>query len=261
MAAKEILMEIPVNRAFFYQVCLESTLKEHERFNIGTYKEKQLHRILKRYFEPDPTYHEVSYAGYIADIKRERNVTEIETSGFSGLGDKLNAFLPECRVNLVYPVPYIRYISWIDPESGDISKKRRSPGKRSVYDALFEMIRIRPYIAHPNLCVTAALLEVEEYRMLNGWSRDRKKGSERYERIPTDICKIVAFQTNRDFADSIPQECRGEFTVAEFSAAARVTARTAQAVVRVYEERGIVRRTGKRGRAYLYAADSSLFEE
>lgn len=247
-------MKVEVNRALFYKICYDSTVKEHERFNIGTYKEKQLHIILKHYFEPDNDYHEVPYQGFIADIKRDSRITEIETSGFSGLGDKLDAFLTECSVNLVYPIPHIRYIAWIDPQTGNISPKRRSPKKRGVYDALFEMIRIRRHICDPNLTVTAVLLNVDEYRMLNGWSRDRKKGSARYERIPTDICEIVEFKTNADYAEYIPEGCHEEFTLAEFAKAAGITSRTAQAVVKIFESRGIVQRTGKRGRAYLYAS-------
>jgi len=245
-------MKTDINRALFFKVCYDSTVKKHERFNIGTYKEKQLHIILKHYFEPDSNYHEVPYQGFIADIKRENRITEIETSGFSGLSEKLDAFLPECSVNLVYPIPHIRYIAWIDPVSGDISQKRRSPKKPGVYEALFEMVRIRRHIPNPNLTVTAMLLNVDEYRMLDGWSRDRKKGSNRYERIPTDICEIFEFKTDADYLSCIPETCGDAFTVPEFSKEAHITARTAYAVIRVFEERGIVERNGKKGRANLY---------
>ncbi|MBE6599564.1 MAG: hypothetical protein E7638_08995 [Ruminococcaceae bacterium] len=254
-------MKIPVNRALFYKICCDSTLETHQRFNIGTYKEKKLHIIMKRYFEPDLDYHEVPFEGFIADIKRGDSITEIETSGFSGLGAKLEAYLPTCRVNLVYPIPHIKYVSWIEPETGNISGKRRSPKKKGVYDALFEMVRILPHVSNPNLTVTAVLLNVDDYRMLDGWSRDRKKGSHRYERIPTDICEIVEFKTNADFAEYIPHELPEEFTTAEFAKACGVGVRYMYGIIKVLESRGLIRQMGKRGRAKFYSRVCAEHEE
>ena len=59
-----------INRARFYTVVYNTTFDEHDRFNIGTYKEKKLHIILKRYFESDPAFHEIPTNGFIADIRR-----------------------------------------------------------------------------------------------------------------------------------------------------------------------------------------------
>ena len=86
------MMEI--NRARFYNIIYNSTLEGHERYNIGTYKEKKLHIILKKYFEENPEFHEIKVNGFIADICRDGIITEIETSGFSGLGPQLAASLP-----------------------------------------------------------------------------------------------------------------------------------------------------------------------
>lgn len=71
-----------LNKARFYDIVCSSVKAEHERYNIGTYKEKELHIILKKYFEPDSTYHEIKTNGFIADINRDGVITEIETSGF-----------------------------------------------------------------------------------------------------------------------------------------------------------------------------------
>ncbi len=166
-----------LNKARFYNIIYSTTLSEHERYNIGTYKEKKLHIILKKYFESDSAYHEIQTNGFIADIRRDDRIIEIETSGFSGLKPKLEAYLPEYYVTLVYPLAAKRYISWIDPETQEISPRRLSPKKANVYDAVFELVRILPYVNDEKLCIAAPLLEVDEYRMLDGWSRDRKKGS------------------------------------------------------------------------------------
>ncbi len=245
-------MKLEINHPLFYGLCCDTAVKEHERYNIGTYKEKKLHIILKHYFEPDNDYHEVPFNGFIADIKRGDAITEIETYGFTGLADKLSAYLPTCKVNLVYPIPHIKYVAWIDPKTGDISQKRRSPKKHGVYDAIFEMVRILRYAADPNLTVTAVLLEVDEYRLLDGWSRDKKHGSHRAERMPTEICEIVEFKTNADYAAYLPDALGATFTASEFAKEAGIARRDAYGVLKVFEARGLIARAGKRGRSNLY---------
>ena len=208
---------------------------------------------MKRYFEEDPAYHELPINGYIADICRDGVITEIETSGFSGLKPKLEAYLPEYRVRLVYPVAQVKYLSWINPENGEITARKKSPKKGNPYDALFEMVRILPYVRNKNLTVLVPLLEIDEYRLLNGWSKDKKKGSERYERIPANLFRIEEFTSDADYIKYIPESCVSDFTLADFSKAAHVTARDAGGILRVYMERGLLERTGKKGNSYLYA--------
>lgn len=241
------------NKALFYKIVYDTTLDTHQRYNIGTYKEKKLHIMLKRYFEEDPSYHEIPINGYIADICRDGVITEIETSGFSGLKPKLAAYLPEYKVRLVFPLAYAKYLSWIDPESGEISSRKKSPKKANAYTALFEMVRILPYVKNENLTILAPMLEIDEYRLLNGWSYDKKKGSNRYERIPTDLFEIIEFSSDADFIKYIPESCVTDFTLADFTKAAHIPSKEANGVVHVLMERGLLARTGKKGNSYLYA--------
>jgi len=242
-----------VNKARFYNIVYETTLDDHQRYNIGTYKEKKLHIMLKRYFEEDPKYHEIPVNGYIADICRDGVITEIETSGFTGLKPKLEAYLSEYKVQLVYPLAFAKYVSWIDPSSGEITSRKRSPKKASVYDGLFEMVRILPYINHKNLTVLMPFLEIDEYRLLDGWSRDKKRGSHRYERIPTDLFRIEEFSADVDYIRCIPESCEDFFTLTEFAKEAHIGGRDANGIVKVLMARGLLERVGKRGRSYLYA--------
>jgi len=254
-------MNMEINKARFYTVTYEMTTAEHERFNIGTYKEKKLHRILKLYFEEDPAFHEIPYAGFIADIKRENQIIEIETSGFTGLREKLNAYLPECRVLLVYPIASCRTVSWIDPESGEISPKRKSPKKENVYDLLFECIYIADYLSSPNLTVAGVCMEMQEYRMLDGWSRDKKRGSHRYERIPTDLYDIITLSGREDYEALLPEECQKDFTMAQFCRAIGRNQYTGRAIMKILIKLGIVVQKGKIGRCLSYSRASLLPEE
>lgn len=42
---------------------------------------------------------------------------------------KLDAFLKIYPVTIVYPIPHVKWLSWIDEESGEMSPKRKSPKK------------------------------------------------------------------------------------------------------------------------------------
>lgn len=241
-----------INKARFYQIVYDHTFSAHERFNIGTYKEKKLHLILKDYFETDSACHEIPVNGYIADICRGKTITEIQTGGFSGLGPKLSAYLPDYTVRLVYPLAVHKTVSWIDPETSEILPRHNSPLHATVYDAIFELCRLLPYVNDPHLTVLAVLLDIDEYRLLDGWSRDRKRGSHRYERVPSELHGITELTTAEDFAAWIPENCPTSFTTADFAKGAKIDGRTAGGVVKVFETKGIIRKAGKRGRANLF---------
>ena len=70
----------------------EACLAEHRAEGIGTYKERSQHYILKNYFEPDADLHEIPVCGFVADIKRDREIIEIQTSGFGAMRRSREAF-------------------------------------------------------------------------------------------------------------------------------------------------------------------------
>ena len=190
--------------------------------------------------------------GFVADIRRGDEITEIETSGFSGLGPKLAAYLPEYRVTLVRPLAGKKRIFWIDPETREISGPNRSPKKEGVYDLLSEMVRILPFAAEKNLTVLGPVLEVDEYRTADGWGRDGKRGSHRFERIPVELTDMIALSSDADYRSRIPDALGESFRVRDFASEARIGADMARAVLKVMEARGVVKRIGKDGRSILF---------
>ena len=162
--------------------------------SIGTYKEKTLHAILKDYYAPDKSMQEISVDGYVADIYTGQEIIEIQTANFNKMRAKLNCFLPNYPVTVVYPIARIKYLSWIDEATGECSKPRKSPVKGSVYRAFVELYKIKSILSQENLCLCFPLLEVEEYRLLNGWSQDKKKGSCRYDRIPRALLDEIRLE-------------------------------------------------------------------
>lgn len=81
---------------------------ERERYGIGTLKEKTLHAILKDYYAPDKDMQEIPIDGYVADIYTGTEIIEIQTAQFNRMRNKLDCFLPNYPVTIVYPVPQIK---------------------------------------------------------------------------------------------------------------------------------------------------------
>ncbi len=227
---------------------------DRQRLGIGTLAEKSLHAILKNYYEPDEDRQEIPIENYVADIFADGEIIEIQTRQFDKMRGKLAAFLPLYPVTIVYPIPHEKWLIWIDEESGSLSKKRKSPRKGNPYLVFPELYKIKAYLKDPNLRLRLVLLDVEEYKLLNGWSKDRKKGASRYDRIPTELVREIALDCPQDFLQFVPFELEGAFTSKEFAAAARIPLALAQTVLNILYHLEAVARVGKRGRLYLYEA-------
>ena len=171
----------------FLDACDRVIHTEHTENGIGTLSEKTVHSVLKNYLEPDTSFHEIRTGRYVADIRTPDGIYEIQTRQFTKLRNKLEAFLPEYSVTIVYPIPHIKYLRWIDEQTGEISPARKSPKKGVFQSVFYELYKIKPYLTHPNLHLLLMLIDLEEYRFLNGYSKDRKKGSTRSDRIPTAL--------------------------------------------------------------------------
>ena len=225
---------------------------DRQRFGIGTLSEKTVHAILKNYYEPDEDQQEIPIDRYVADIYANGEIIEIQTRQFNKMREKLAAFLPLYPVTIVYPIPREKWIIWIDEESGELSKKRKSPAKGNPYLAFPELYKIKMFLKNPNLRIRLVMLDIEEYKLLNGWSKDRKKGSSRYDRIPTDLVQEFTIDRPEDVMQFVPLELESGFTSKEFAAAAHISPSLAQIVLNILHHMGTVKRAGKKGRLYLY---------
>lgn len=219
---------------------------------IGTLGEKTLHSVLKNYMEPEQSRHEIKVGRYVADIVTAEGIIEIQTRQFSALRQKLACFMEQSVVTVVYPVARIKWLLWIDEETGEVTKKRRSPKVGQPYEIFYELYQIRSLLRHPNLRLRIVFLELEEYRTLNGWSRDKKKGSTRYDRIPVDIQGELYIANVGDYQSLIPEALGQSFTVKDFKAASGLSVYAAGLALSVLHTVGAVVRIGKKGKAFVY---------
>ena len=243
------------NQEAFEQAKHKVLLKQNDPHGFGTLQEKTVHAVMKLYYEPDEDYHEVPIEGYIADIYTGKRIIEIQNGNFNRLRPKLEAYLPLYPVTVVYPIPHHKWLIWMEEKTGALSKRHKSPVTGNVYHAFPELYKIKQFLLHPNLSFAFPLLDLDEYRLLDGWSKNRKRGSHRYDRMPLTIFDEIRIECAEDFLQLVPYELEEPFTVKEFAQAAKITRDLSSATIPNLTYMQHLTRAGKRGREYMYEVD------
>lgn len=246
----------------FAKLCHEELLREKERDGIGLYAEKRLHSVLKRWMYDDFTAHEQKVATrdgkttrFVADILTpEGEIIEIQTGNMFPLGRKIAFYMEETdhAVTLVHPLIAQKHISWLDPASGELTERRRSPRHESVLEGIAGLKAFAPYLDCGRLTVLFPFVELEEYRLLDGCRSNPKKRSHRYELMPMALRSCEQLATRADYLAHFPAELPQEFTAKIFSKYTRLRGYALYDALAVYESLGAIARVGKQGRATLF---------
>ncbi len=215
---------------------------------IGTLGEKTLHAALKLCLEPREGCREVLVGRFVADILNEEGVTEIQTSGFGRLREKLAFYLEAYPVRLVYPVAGIKWLVNVGPD-GAAAPRRKSPKPEGPWQILPELAAVKEYLGHPGLRLLVPVLEVEEYRLRDGKGR---RGYTRWERMPVRLLDQTAVEGPQEAGKLLPPGLLEEFTAKEFQKAGRFSPMQGSLALSAAKALGVVERIGNRGRAYLY---------
>lgn len=247
----------PADEELFRQACEEIIHVNREKNGIGTLQEKTLHAVLKRFYEPDISHQEIRIGKFVADIFRGDEVIEIQTRSFNAMRRKLDFFLEKYPVTIVHPIPHTKWLCWIDEETGTVTNRRKSPKTGTYYDAFYELYKIKPYLSHPNLHLCLVLIDMEEYRLLNGWGRNKKRGSTRYDRIPVKLVEECYIGSPAEYGHILPDNLPSPFTSKDFTKKAKISQRTANLTLNILHSIGAVTRVGKQGNAFLYTLSDS----
>lgn len=194
---------------------------------IGTLSEKTLHKIIKFTINDDENTHEIKIGKFYADCFFNNTIFEIQTRAFNKLREKLDYFLTLYKTNIVYPIPYKKNIFWVNEQTKETVETRKSPKTGSIYDAILELYKIKPFLKNNNLSITFIFFNIDEYRYLNGWSKNRKKGSTRIDRIPTELVKIIKIENILDYSIFLPLDLPKQFTNKDLSNIAKINLRKA----------------------------------
>ncbi len=259
------------NKLIFDSICRSVAAEGLLGEGIGTMAEKRMHKALKRYICEDENCHEVRIkpdgspstedreraesgrGGYIADIYKDGEIFEIQTAGFYPLKKKIEFYLKntDFRVTVVHPLVECKWSVWVDPETGETTPRRRSPKKERLTDLLPEIFWLSEFLDSDRLYFRAPIIEAEEYRMLDGWSRDKKKGSTKYERIPVSLINEVEFSAE-EVKNLLPDTLDDEFTATEFSKATGLRGRRAYYALKLMCLAHAVEKGEKKGRSFVY---------
>lgn len=246
------LEDMEENRRYFGEIADLLLSREKERNGFGTLQEKTIHEVIKDFYCYDHDFQEQKRGRYIADIAVGDDIWEIQTRAFNKLRGKLDAFLEKYHVTVIYPVAVEKKIYWLDQETGAITGGRRSPRRGNAYDVFWELYKIRPYLANPNLSIHVFMMDMEEYKLLNGWSRDKKRGASRYDRLPGKLKDIVRLETKKDYRCFLPEGLPEEFTSQDLAKCAHIPRDTAQTCLLILRDLGLVELIGKQGRSNLH---------
>lgn len=248
----------PEKRARFCRLCDEAMLNRRSEGDggFGTLAEKRMHAIIKRYLCPNEDFHEVGLDGtrYISDIRIGSMIYEVQTGPFYPMRKKIAYYLEktDCTVTVVHPIAVNKWVSWVDPITNEILPRKKSPKHEHPSDLLDELYSLIPHVGNPRLRFRLLLIEAQDFRLLNGRSRDRKRGSERYERIPISLLGELDFCSPEDFRPFLPEELPSPFTVKDYTRYTGIRGRSAYSSVRVLASLGLIEPTDPIGRAMAF---------
>lgn len=252
-------MQSTIDQKLFSEACYKMIGALQGQNGIGTLQEKTIHSVLKYYYAPDSAYHEIKIGSYVADICIGGDIYEVQTRNFHAMRNKLNNFLQNYNVTIIYPVAHTKWLSWLDMDTGELTPKRKSPKTGTFYQIIPELYKIKMFVSNPRLHFIISLIDVEETRYLNGWSRDKKKGSSRMDGIPVGIYDEVRINTFADYKIFLPDTLTEPFTSKDLSKAAKIPQDKACTLLNILLETKIIHRIGKSGNSYLYQKTTAPF--
>ena len=246
-------MKISLNRFDDFEAAKNKIIGvERQRPGIGTLSEKTTHAILKNYYAPNEDNQEIPIENYVADIYLNGEIIEIQTRHFYKMRDKLKAFLPVYPVTICYPIPKEKYLIWVDPESGELSERRKSPLRGDIYNIFPELYRIKAFLKDSNLSFRLVLMNIDEYKIADGWGKNNHNHSTKLDRIPTKLINELEINRREDYMQFIPFELDGEFTSSQFAKAAKIPVSLSSQTINILYYMDIIDRVGKKGNSYIY---------
>lgn len=219
---------------------------------IGTLGEKTVHAVVKNYIEPNPSNQEIKIKNFYIDIVNDKGLIEIQTGSFNRLKNKLDTLLDLTPITIVYPICHIKMIYWIDDKTGEVTNPRKSTKTGNPYCIFRELYKIKDYLYHPNLKFQIILMDMNEYRLLDGWSKDKKSGATKCDRIPTKLVNELEINSLKDYDLFLPENLPSYFTVKDYKAASNIKQNDAQAAIHILNHLGRIKKIGNKGKSYLY---------
>lgn len=244
---------------------------------IGRLGEKQMHAAIKRFICPDESCHEVLIDGshgcieksadadnisekstkkrrFVADILNGGTVTEIQTGSLAPLREKIQWILDKTSYNviLIHPIAETKWINLIGAD-GEISRRYKSPTRGKLVDIAPELYFIRDFIASPRFSLVILMMEAEQYKKSITKNPKSRQKYKKYELIPVNLLRAHVLKGVDSYKFLLPESLESPFTVKQFSDATKIRERDAYSTVHTLCHLGLIRESGKIGRAAAYS--------
>lgn len=245
------------HKARFDRLC-EDAIRTDLRLDdgIGTLGEKRLHAVIKRFLCEDVQCHEVKLEGtrYVSDIRIGNEIYEVQTGAFYPMKRKIAHYLAhtDCTVTVVHPIASVRWLSWVEPKTVEISPRKKISRKGYAEEILPLLYCLLDQLPNPRLHFQLLLLETQDFKLLGKNPRNPKKGSKKYERIPLSLLEEITLDSPADFARFVPCDLPTHFTVKDFSRRTKLRGVDAYSAVRVLTALGLLAPAEPIGRAMAF---------
>jgi hypothetical protein len=229
----------------FSEICRDVIKRTHERDGIGTYKEKIIHLVLKKYFCDDESCHEVKTGKFVADAATDDTIFEIQTRGLYPLKKKIPSYIEDTDKKLVIVCPIIsqKRLVWVDYESGEMTAPRRVSIAKPKNTLLRELMWIGEFIDFSRVELRVVFIDAEEYRLLDGNGTERKIKATKIDKIPKGLVEIVTLDSKDACADFfMPPSLPHEFRAKDFEKATGLRKKGVSAGLRALEQLGVIER-------------------
>ncbi|HHW99925.1 MAG TPA: hypothetical protein GX740_01295 [Acholeplasmataceae bacterium] len=235
----------------------KAIVNQYENFQtvIRSYNqsEKIIHKTIKDYLQANKEYQEIKLGRFFVDIFNNEEVIEIQTKQFNKLRAKLDYLLPKYKVTICYPIDHKKIIKWLDPNTFNVIEERKSPKVGNINEIFKELYRIKDYLENSNLCFKILLIDVIEYKLLDGWNSSKKRGATKYEKIPVNLVREIDIKSLDDYKIFLPNDLPPTFTSATYKSLTKISIRSARLALNILRHLGIIEVVGKEKNAYVYS--------
>jgi len=232
----------------------KSLLEEASRFrkSIGTKNESSLHRTLKFRYTGPRGKTEAEAGSFVADgIREDGEYIEVQTGSFAPLKKKVNQFASSGKVRIIHPIAASKVIEVYDQEGGFLYR-RKSPAKGTIWNIFDALVHAPELPLVKGVTIEIVMACIIEKRVKDGKGAWRRKGISIKDRELSEWKECIVFKKPGDYRCFIPFKKKEEFTVSSLAIKAGINKITAGKALYVLTRLKTVKRTGKKGSAWVY---------
>lgn len=219
--------------------------------NIGTLSEKSVHAYIKDSISSE--YQEIPVGRFIADVKIGNTIYEVQTAQYKKLLPKIDYYI-SCGYEIIVIMPIIqnKVIQWVDPVSNEVVESRKSTHKGVIQDYFKDLYWIQDYINNNQIKLWLYLVDVNEYKYLDGYGASNKKRATKIDKVPTKIDKIIKINSISDMKIFIPDTLPKEFDSIQFKKHSHSNSKYTASGLKQLRELGVISIIRKEGNKFIY---------